>query len=293
MKIYTRAYYQLRLLLLACALVCCTVSAAAGGEVIYYPRSTADNDPHLGYVLELLNEALRNSGGAYVIQATASPMPQTRAINEAMASKGSVDLLWSMTTDERESHLIPIRIPIDKGLIGWRIAFVHGSKKDIFRNIRSQRDLNNFHAGQVHDWPDTGILRSNGLQVTPTTTYEALFRMLQAERFDYMPRAIFEIWQEQLTHSEFAIEIDPYIVLHYPSAYYFFVSPRHPEFAETLRTGLEQMLSNGSFEKIFQKHFQAALQKSRLSQRVVIELHNPLLQKNKLSDAHPELQFKP
>ena len=287
----TRILRTLVISLISLFILTHTVNAAP--ITIYYPRSTAQIDPHYDYLLELLKASLLPFPGKYRLIPTDAALPQTRSINEAAAAHGEVDLLWAMTTDERENSLLPIRIPIDKGLIGWRIALVRHEKQQIFSQVRSLKDLAPFVAGQVHDWPDTDILRANGLNVEASSTYEALFKMLDAGRFDYFPRAVFEIWRELDAHPELAIEAEPGIVIHYPTAYYFFVSPRQPAFAADLRKGLELLLSNGHFEKIFQKYYREALQKSRLRQRIVIELRNPLLQQNKLTDNHPEMLYKP
>ncbi len=95
-----------------------------GSETIYYPRSTAKIDPHIDYILEVLTAALQVFPGKYQLTPSNISYPQTRAINETIAPSGEIDLVWTMSTNERESRLIPIRIPLDKGTLGWRISFV-------------------------------------------------------------------------------------------------------------------------------------------------------------------------
>ena len=266
---------------------------ASSSETIYYPRSTAKIDPHIDFILEILNTALREFPGKYQPVPSAAAYPQTRSINEAVSPYGKIDLVWTMSTNEREAKLIPIRIPLDKGLLGWRIAFVNDKNKDILSQVKSLNDLKKFDAGQVHDWPDTEILQNNMLNVVSSSTYEAMFKMLAANRFDYSPRAIFEIWGELASHSSMPIFIDTHIVLHYPTAFYFFVSPRKPVFANDLKLGMERIITNGQFEKIFQKYQRDAIQKADIKHRTVIELRNPLLDSRRLPLNRPELWFKP
>ena len=268
-------------------------SNAYSSEAIYYPRSTAKIDPHIDFILEVLSAALHGFPGKYQPIPSNQSYPQTRAINEAISSSGDLDLIWTMSTDERETKLIPIRIPLDKGMLGWRIAFVNAKNKDILQHVKSLSDLKKFDAGQVHDWPDTDILQSNKLAVVASSTYEALFKMLEVNRFDYFPRAIFEIWGEQATHSDMPILVDKHIVLHYRTAYYFFVSPRKPGFAKDLKSGMEHILADGQFEKIFQKYHRDSIQKSDIKRRTIIELNNPLLDSQKLPLNRPELWFRP
>jgi hypothetical protein len=66
-----------------------------------------------------------------------------------------------------------------------------------FTKVKTLDDLRQLQAGQGHDWPDTEILRFNGLNVQVSASYESLFTMLRAQRFDYFPRSIIEIWDEQ------------------------------------------------------------------------------------------------
>ena len=266
---------------------------ASSSETIYYPRSTAKIDPHIDFILEILNTALREFPGKYQPVPSAAAYPQTRSINEAVSPYGKIDLVWTMSTNEREAKLIPIRIPLDKGLLGWRIAFVNDKNQDILSQVKSLNDLKKFDAGQVHDWPDTEILQNNMLNVVSSSTYEAMFKMLAANRFDYSPRAIFEIWGELASHSSMPIFIDTHIVLHYPTAFYFFVSPRKPVFANDLKLGMERIITNGQFEKIFQKYQRDAIQKADIKHRTVIELRNPLLDSRRLPLNRPELWFKP
>lgn len=93
--------------------------AAKKTALIRYPLVSLNADPHADYVLEILRHAVKASGQPYQLQASEVAMQQARAIYELTSPNGVVDILWTMSTDERETQLIPIRIPIDKGLLGW------------------------------------------------------------------------------------------------------------------------------------------------------------------------------
>jgi hypothetical protein len=261
--------------------------------LVRYPGTPAEKDPQADYMLAVLRLALAKSGHAYQLQANSSAMQQARAIQDIVDGKNNLDLLWTMTTDEREAQLIPIRLPVDKGLIGWRIALVRQDRAEIFKSVRRVSDLRLFTAGQEHDWPDTPILQSNVLPVTTSSSYEALFSMLQARRFDYFPRSIIEVWNELRDHPDAGLVAEPELVLHYPSAMYFFVNPRSPQLAQDLRNGFEKAIADGSFEKMFQQHQHAAIQRANLKKRRVIELSNPLIKPDSLPLNRPELWYRP
>ncbi|WP_394779359.1 hypothetical protein [Undibacterium sp.] len=269
------------------------LSAAAETAVVRYPQLFTEDDPQSEYILAILNLGLRLSGKKYQLAATNLKMQQARVIQEMLSEHGEADLLWTMTSAEREAQLLAVKIPIDKGLIGWRIALVKAERRDIFHGVKSVQDMRSFKAGQEHDWPDTPILQSNGLPVVTATAYDALFNMLTGKRFDYFPRSIMEIGDELRVHPEHNLEIEQQIVLHYPAALYFFVSPRRPELARDLRVGLEKAIANGSFESLFRKYQLPMIKSANLGKRRVLELKNPLLGPNSLPDKRPELWYRP
>ena len=180
-----------------------------------------------------------------------------------------------MTSAERESKLLPIRIPIDKGLIGWRLIVMNKHRSELIARTRSLADLRTLKAGQGADWPDIAIMRGNGLNVYGTSNYESLFKMLESQRIDYLPRAISEIWAELDKRKDLAVE--PTLVLHYPTAIYFFVRKDDKRLAVDIAAGLEKMIADGSFETMFQEHYAPMIRRANLKTRQVVELRNPVL----------------
>ena len=118
------------------------------------------------YIIEILSLAIKKSGEAYALEKLpGAPVPQARQIFELSQNRGKFDVIWTMTSDERESQILPIRIPIDKGLFGWRIAFVLPDKVPALKAVKTLSDLAKLRAGQGYLWPDTEILKQNGLSV--------------------------------------------------------------------------------------------------------------------------------
>jgi hypothetical protein len=247
-------------------------------ESLTYPRHSRGAEPET-YVIELLQLALDHSTRNYHLQATSEPMNQARAQLSLEHNQPEIQVMWAMTTREREEHLLPVRIPIYKGLIGWRVNLVQASQANLLSRARTLNDLKSIRFGQRHDWPDTALLRSNGLQVITSPSYEGLFGMLAAGRFEAFPREVVTAWQEQARAAENgqALLVDQHVLLHYPSAFYFFTSKQRPELAEEIRLGLEASIADGSFEALFQRHHGATLRQVKFAQRQIIELQNPEL----------------
>lgn len=262
----------MRILLLLC--LCLHGIAFGGPAVVHYPR--VDGDGEQGdYGIALLQLALAKAGGHYRAELSPARMQQNRALVELQSGAGRIDVVGTMTSAEREARLLPVRIPLTRGLIGWRLALLRADHKDLLASVKNLDDLRHYTSGQGQDWPDVQILRHSGVIVQPAAVYSTMFGMLSAGRIDWAPRSVNEIWAEAARRPEFAI--DPYLVVQYPTADYFFVNRNNPALAEALRAGLEAALADGSFEKLFYAHYGAQIRRARLDKRVLIHLPNPLL----------------
>ena len=103
--------------------------------------------------------------------------------------------------------------------------------------------------------------------------------MLESERIDYFPRSVTEIWAELALYQQ-RLAVEPSVVLHYPTAIYFFVRQGNTQLAADITDGLEKMIADGSFEKLFQQYYGATIRKAALKERRVFELKNPLMPKD-------------
>lgn len=251
---------------------------AQPGELVRLPRHVTMPDPQLAYVRRIVELALNRSGNRLPIQSVDLDMTQGRTLVELAAGHAPIDLMWTMTDTQRESSgLLPVRVPIDRGLLGWRLLLVRRSELAQWQKVRTLKDLGQRLAGQGHDWPDTAILRANGLQVGTSSVYDALFRMLAAGRIDYFPRSILEIDAEMASGRYPELAIAPGLMLHYPAAAYLFVSPTRPELAAELKTGLEAAVADGSFQRLHREFYGAVLKAHPISPDRVLKLSNPLL----------------
>jgi len=253
---------------------------APGGEPqpLHYPRHNKMPDPQQAYMVELLQLALGRGSKPYRLQALPMTMAQGRTMVEMAHGGNELDLMWTMTNREREAMgLIPVRIPVDRGLLGWRLMLIRQADVPFWRKLRSLAELAPLVAGQGHDWPDAEVLRANGLNVGTSSSYDGLFRMLARGRIDYFPRSIMEVDAELAMHADEGLVIAPHVMLYYPTASYYFLAPQHAEAAEQLRQGLEECLADGSWDKLFQRHYSALLARHQIAQRLVLRLSNPLL----------------
>jgi len=162
-------------------------------------------------------------------------------------------------------------------LIGWRLLLIHEEQQVRFRRIESVKELQAYTVTQGVDWPDSGILKSNGFNMRPSISWESMVEVVRLRRADFFPRAVTEIWNELPLAKEKSLIIEPHLALHYPSAYYFFLSPGLEHHAQALEDGLYAALVDGSFDRLFNRFFADDIARSRLNERKILHLKNPLL----------------
>lgn len=227
------------------------------------------------WLLNLLEEALRRSDSGYQAQEMSTQMNQKRKVEETLA--GTVDVFWSMTSKELEETVLPVRIPLFKGLLGNRLLIIRKADEMRFANVKTMADFRQLKAGQNRYWPDATILEANGLPVVTSYQYSNLYPMLEGGRFDYLALGAQEIGDELASHPDPALKVDSHILLQYRSPAYFFVSPKRPELAAAILAGLESMVSDGSFDEMFNRELkiEQLYREAKFEQRVIIRLDTP------------------
>lgn len=246
--------------------------------VVSYNISTQFIDPKQTYYISLLELALEKSVhafGPYQLNPTVLEMPQGRTI-KMVEQNQLLDIVWTMTSIERENQLRAVYIPLLKGLMGYRIGIIRKGDQARFDQIKTIDDLKRLAMGQGTDWPDTDILRHNGFNLVAGAAH-SLLAMLVKERFDFFPRAIHEPWDELARRDD--ISLEQHLLLKYPAPIYFFVNKDNTLLADRLEYGLRAAIADGSFDNLFYHHpiTEGIIEKARLDHRQEFEIFNPLL----------------
>lgn len=258
-------------------LLCISLPAMTATWNITYPRPLTEFDQRSQYPIQLLTLALEQTGVNYSLRPSDRIMLQSRALKQLRENR-EVDVVWSMTDQAREEQLLPIRIPIFKGLIGWRVMLVKTSNLEQFSGLQHLTGLRSLKPIQGSDWPDTKILQSNGFEVITSRDYRSMFTLLEQEQGDFFPRSVVEVWSE-LDSDDIAadIAVEPRIGVRYPTAMYFFVNRRNSTLARLIENGLEKAIANGKFDDLFLQIHDTLLSRAAMQERVFFELDNPLL----------------
>ena len=260
-----------------------SIPVAANTPPLKIPKNIYVYDVRHDYYKKLLEKALiRGANGREIPQLQeTSLMDQARVIQEL--NRGNlVDVFWMGTSILREQKLRAIKVPLERGLIGYRRFIIRADQKSQFDAISSIEDLKGKVACQGHDWPDTDILRAAGIKVNSSSGFEVLFKMLAAKRCDFFPRGYFEADGELNERLPLYPQLQVYdsLILHYPLPIYFFVKKDNEMLAQWIEQGLEKMIDTGELLTYMKSHpltNHVFPLNRNLSLRHIIEIPNPFL----------------
>ena len=283
-----------------CAVLFVLASSAASQPVtVIYPRPPEPNNSQYVYDYELLRLALTRtakSGGAFELRESTAPMNQARAAEEIASGSGAINIFSRSTAIEHERAMLPIRIPIDKGLISYRVFLIRADAQPKFAAVRSLDDLRKLSVGSFTTWTDTKTLRDAGFPVVTGDSYEGLFRMLVAGRFDYFSRSVDEAYREHDERKDRLPEmkVEENLLLYFPTTRYFFVqrSPAGEALARRIEGGLNEMIRDGSFDVHFKKYKGPLIERAHLNKRKLYRIANAYLSPE-TPLARKELWFDP
>ena len=253
------------------------MSAQSATWTLTYPRPLNEDDMRTEYPEALLTLALDKTGVTYDLSPSDRILLQGKALRQLRENR-EVNVVWSMTDKQREKDLLPIRIPIAKGLIGLRVFVINQRRKAAFSGLNSTQDMLKLSAIQGEEWPDTKILQSNGFSVVTIQEYEEGYDALSHNRGDFFPRSVIEVQTElQENGRDPDIQLEQDYALYYPSAMYFFVNRGNPILARLIETGLKMAIEDGSFDALFMSHHKEMLENLNIPSRRIFRLENPLL----------------
>lgn len=185
-----------------------------------------------------------------------------------------LDIMW--TSADLKDSLKPIRIPIFKGFLGYRILVIREDDQISFDHVNNLSDLKKLEAGIGKYWGDTPILKGAGIPLIATETGHRLWDMLANKRFDYFPLAINEPWEELSERKHLALTTEDNLLLSYPSALYFHVNKSNKALFDLIYSGMKLAIVDGSYDKVLQqsKMIKNTVTFGDIAKRKLIKLNN-------------------
>jgi hypothetical protein len=228
-------------------------------------------------LLQLVLDETKRADGPATVKPLDGNVSQDRSFR--MLDSGEVDIVALGTSGARESGWLPVRVDLLRGILGYRVFLINGTRQREFQAIRSLDGLRKLTAGFGAQWADFPILKASNLLVDGVTESDNLIRMLMQSRFDYFPRGINEAWVEleknKTRYPDLAVERS--LALYYPYPVYFFVKRGNTKLADRLRRGLDLALADGSFRKLFLVYHTAFIDEADIGHRRLFRLTNTQL----------------
>ncbi len=252
--------------------------------MIYYhhpPESPLDAryDYHWG-VLKAALEATTKKYGAYALRPSIF-MTEERQLRELGKEGNRINIMIRETNREFEQKYLPIRIPIDRNLIGYRVLLINKKDRDLFKNVHSLDELKKITFGQGAGWGDVDILKLAGFNVKTEVYYEKIFEGLMKGDFMAFPRSATEIADEYEKRKEKMPElmIEESILLYYPLPTYFWFANNEQgrKLYQRAKEGIEIIQRNGAFDRLFDEYYAEKVAALKLKKRKLFKIGNPLL----------------
>ncbi|MFC3532847.1 substrate-binding periplasmic protein [Vogesella facilis] len=235
--------------------------------------------PIYEYRWKVLELALAHAhpGEAPSLQPFGEELSQERAM-ALLQGSGAINVLALGTNREREVHMLPVKIDISRGMVGFRVLIIRAATRQRFLDLRLD-GLRRLNFGLNEAWADVPIMEANGLPVVKASGYENLFTMLAAGRFDAFPRGLNEARRElQQRRLQFPqLMLEPALALYFPYPVYFWVRKDNLALARSIERGLRLALADGSWRRLFERYYAAEIAELRTHPRRVFQLANPVL----------------
>lgn len=259
----------------AAAAMFASSAMAAGTALQYFPSG-----PIYEYRWKLLELALvhaQDNPNPTKLVPFAEEVTQNRGVQ--LLQSGAIDVIALGTNAERESQMMPIKIDILRGIVGFRVFVIRAADQQRIAHMDEQTLRKELSFGLNSQWADLPVMRANGFTVDTSTSYENLFGMLVARRFDAFPRGLNEAAREleerKLSFPQLAVEQTK--ALFFPFPIYFWVNKDNKVLAQRIERGLQLSLADGSFRKLFETYHAKEIATLAKEKRQVIRLSNPFL----------------
>jgi len=277
--------YKLRGIWRALLLASCMIAAPClAATHLTYPLTSDGIDSRYDYDWAVLRAALEKTTPRYGVfeqHQSDVAMSPPRVVQEMTSPSGRINIFVRATSPELERQFLPVRLPVDRGLLGYRLLLIRAADQQRFSRVKTVADLRHLRAGLGQGWADVPIFEKAGVPVIEGSSYDGLFAMLEADRFDFYSRsadeALREFQERHAAHPQMAVEQT--LLLHYPLPRYFFVR-RDAEgklLAKRVEAGMEMMIKDGTLDTLFQRYKGDLIKTTAMHKRRVIHLANPNL----------------
>lgn len=244
---------------------------------------TVHSGEHLEFARELCRAALAAAG--MEASFTYFPPAQNKRLYAELAS-GNLAIAFvppdeDTSTLEKQGLIRALRVPLERGLLGYRICLVRDEDAALLGNVRSAEDLKKIRIGQGIGWGDLAVYRNAGIDVVeaPFNSVSDPVKALASGHFDALPLGVneYQLFLQAYNKEASGITADRHIVISYPWFRYVWVSTAAKDsklLFEALDKGFRIIAANGEFVAIYEKYKDAEPRKHLVGRRT-IHLQSP------------------
>ena len=248
--------------------------------VFTYKSPESDTDIRTTYEAAAMKLALDKTiaeFGPYDMQPT--PRINTARSVQSIKSNSFQNYFATLGYDEdygTKEDIIYVRFPVDLGALSYRTCFMPENMKQKVSSIRTLADLRKLTMGQGRGWRDVKVLRHNGFHVEEIDTYDQIFKMTAAHRFDLFCRGASEIKGEYDTWKSLkGLAYDRTLLIYYSMPIFFYTNADNKLAAERLTKGFQKAYADGSLLALWRSQNQASIDFAQLNKRRIFRLDNP------------------
>jgi hypothetical protein len=222
--------------------------------------------------IELALDKAESKYGQYTIKTL--PAPNIEQAFNLLNTPDGLDLIVSGVEKNRESQAYPIYIPLDRGLLGFRLCLINKRSVDMFDAVSTAEEFTerNLQIFVKQQWPDRGIYEDNGFPVWGFNELTGLTNTLLSDKSACFSRSLIEIGFEAAKYQDFKIEDN--IAFIYPLADIIYVNKANTRLQAALEYGLNKAIEDQSYYQLFNKHYESVLQEHSFYLRKMFLMKN-------------------
>lgn len=251
-------------------------------DVVTYPKSSK-KESYTTNLLTIVMEESRDKFGDYEIELTPKmSLNRTMITLEKNTYTNFIRVLPPSPDIEQKVNLRYVAFPVRLGILGYRICATSLDAKKAFSKVNDLKGLHQFTYVQGANWPDTSILRFNGLKVNVLGQSEFdtrraivnMYEMVDRSEVDLFCRAAYEVLIEEPIYEKLRLHIDRKNLLYYPFPLFFYTNKNNERIAQRLLYGLEKSYSNGKVQALWAEIYGGMMKEVNMPNRKVIKLEN-------------------
>lgn len=265
------------------------------------PTLVMQNEPHLAHAQALVRAALDAAG--FAARFVDAPIGnERRNLFEISQGQTHIDMMPATPARLRlveQDRLRMVPVPLDRGLLGWRLNLLLKAHQDKLANVRTVADLARFTMGQNVGWMDVEIYRAAGIPTKEVKLWSngEFAEQMEADFLDLFPLGLEETLNYFLPHFQKRypqLTADPHLLVRYPWFRFVWVAPGPGTEAlyQALQAGFDRIVADGSFLRIWAQHRKPPAAQV-FSQRTIIDIPNPFYGPSLVPQRYGHLLFKP